>query len=352
FCDDLRFAIAQLEPAGLEKKSTLEIKNLADVYAVFGYNSDDIIDQRDQIVMFTRIRQEMMTILHQMTTKGRYTNAIVMRDRLRTIKRDFIALQHTYEKRRQQGETDHFAEAVLLVRDQHEKKWAAKQRDVESECQLRRQELAKTQQIQTRQLEDYLERLPDPHCKYSRTLLDLKNSEYYLSKLQFFEQAKNVYTRADAMEKIEKAKCAQEHHRAKQKQRDDLRIQHEIERRQLEEVLTEKKYGCARAQDWDTKRETQRLKSLKRDMQHSHVLEYQKPPEFTTHPLSAPRAHYRESSSSYGGQHFLGAVRGARLQVQSLCALHDGEEGAPPPSGSVLVIQWPSFLMLLPVDCL
>ncbi|EQC39360.1 hypothetical protein SDRG_03563 [Saprolegnia diclina VS20] len=336
FCDDLRFAIAQLEPVALGKKSTLEVKNLVDAYAVFGYHSDDIIDPRDQLVMFTRIRNEMMSILHSMTSKGKYTNAIIMRDRLRTIKADFIALQTTYEKRRQGIENGHFADAVSLVRDQHEKKWLAKQRDVEADCNVRRQELAKTQQIQTRQLEDYLDRLPDPHVKYSRTLLELKNSEYYLSKLQLFEQAKNVYTRADAMEKFEKTKCAQEHHRAKQKQRDDLRVQHEIERRQLEEVLTEKKYGSYRAQDWDTKREAQRLKSLKRDMHHSHTLELQKPPEFSTHPLSAPRVNYQATSSSYGGQHFLGAVRGARLQVQSLCALHDAEESGPLPSGSIV----------------
>ncbi|OQR89806.1 hypothetical protein THRCLA_09570 [Thraustotheca clavata] len=304
FCDDLRFAIAQLEPQALNKKSTLEIKNLADVYAIFGYGSDDIVDQRDQIVMFTKIRQEMMTVLNQMTTKGKYANAIVLRDRLRTIKRDFIQLQHKYEKRRQDGENNLFSEAIELVRDQHEKKWFAKQKDIEAECNVRRQELEKTQLVQTRQLEDFLDRLPDPHCKFSKTLLELKNSEYYLSKLQLFEQAKNVYTRADAMETTEKDKCASEHHRAKQKMRDDLKAQHEIERQQLEEVLTEKKYGGVRAQDCDTK--------------------------------SAPRTHYRETSSSYGGQHFLSSVRGARLQVQSLCALHDSEEGSPTPSGSTV----------------
>ncbi|ETV65925.1 hypothetical protein H257_17474 [Aphanomyces astaci] len=334
-CDDLRFAIAQLEPDALEGKSTLEIQCLADVYSIFGYGTDDIVDKRDQIVMFTKIRTEMMGVLHQMTTKGRYAHAIVLRDRLRLIRREFIHLQQTYEKRRQDVEGDHFLDAIALVRTKHDAKWVQKHADVDSNCDWRREDLAKTHMIQTRQLEDYLDRIHEPIVKFSKTLLDLKTSERNLSKLQLYEQAKNVYTRADAMEKVERLKNTQEFHRHKQKQREDLRAKQHAEQKQLEEALTDKQYATLRAKDWDTKRESQRVKNLKRDMHHAHALDQHKPPEFTTHPLVAPRDHLKQTSSTFGGQHFLSLVRGERLQVQSLCALHDAEEDAVP-SGAVV----------------
>ncbi|CAK4380985.1 unnamed protein product [Aphanomyces euteiches] len=332
FCDDLRFAIAQLEPDALDKKSTLEIKCLADVYSIFGYGKDDIVDKRDQIVMFTKIRTEMMGMLHHMTTKGKYANAIVLRDRLRLIRKEFIQLQQTYEKRRQSEESDQFMDAVALVRAQHDVKWSGKQASVVDKCAWRRADLAKTHAVQTRQLEDYLESIHEPLVKFSKTLLELKTSERNLSKLQLYEQAKNVYTRADAMEKQERAKNTQEFLQYKQKLRDDLRAKQAVEVKQLEETLTDKQYATLRTKEWDTKRETQRVKNLKRDMQHAHVLDLHKPAEFTTHPLVAPRKHLHDTSSSYGGQHFLGNVRGERLQVQSLCALHDAEDEVP--SGS------------------
>ncbi len=94
----MRFAIAELQEDALNTKSAFEIKNLVDVFSKFGYGSDDIIDKRDQIVMFTRIRHELTSILHQMTSKSEYAHAIVLRDRLRLIKKEFIQLQQIYEK--------------------------------------------------------------------------------------------------------------------------------------------------------------------------------------------------------------------------------------------------------------
>ncbi|RHY30590.1 hypothetical protein DYB32_006892 [Aphanomyces invadans] len=326
-----RFAIAQLEPDALEGKSTQEIQCLADVYSIFGYGADDIVDKRDQIVMFTKIRTEMMGVLRQMTTKGRYAHAIVLRDRLRLIRREFIQLQQTYEKVLLAAflKGDHFLDAITLVRAQHDSKWVQRHVDVDTNCNWRREDLAKSHAIQTRQLEDYLDRIHEPMVKFSKTLLDLKTSERNLSKLQLYEQAKSVYARADAIEKLERAKNAQEFQRFKQKQREDLRIKQHAERKQLEEALTDKQYATLRAKEWDTKRESQRVKNLKRDMHHAHALDQHKPPEFTTHPLVAPREHLKQTSSTFGGQHFLGRVRGERLQVQSLCALHDAEDSVP-----------------------
>jgi hypothetical protein len=76
------------------------------------------------------------------------------------------------------------------------------------DCHAQRQDLQRTHDIQTRQLEDYLEQLPKPHVKYSSQLLELKNSQHNLSKLNMFEEAKSVYTKVESMEKQARAESA------------------------------------------------------------------------------------------------------------------------------------------------
>lgn len=192
------------------KKHPLEIKNLVDVFAVFGYTADDFIDRHDQCTIFKRIRGELNDLLRDLSTHTKkYDKAVLLRDRLTLIKREFIDMQGRYEVRRQEHEKHQFQRGVVLARKRTDSSCDARTSDGEREIQHKRDDLEKTHRVERAQLESFLSKLPEPHTKFSKLLLELKDTEKNLSRLRHFEDAKNVYLRADAMEKEERTRNAE-----------------------------------------------------------------------------------------------------------------------------------------------
>jgi hypothetical protein len=188
-------------------KHPMTIKSLHDVFAVFGYTSDDLIDKHDQCTIFKRVRSELEELLHDVASNTKkYDKAILLRDRLRLIKSEFIETQGKYEQRRQDHEQSHFQRGVKLSKARCE--MLCDQRAVQSEKEIvfKKENLLKAHSVERDQLESFLQRLQEPHVKFSTLLLELKNTEKNLARLRLFEDAKNVYVKADAMEKDERAK--------------------------------------------------------------------------------------------------------------------------------------------------
>lgn len=216
--DDLQFAIMKAEqltvldlraPPG-SKNQPLEIKNLVDVFAVFGYSADDVIDKHDQCTIFKRIRSELDDLLRDVATHTKkYDRAVLLRDRLKLIKSEFVDMQGAYEARRQEQEQRQFDRGAALARKRTDVVCDARTSDTERAIAHKRQDLEKTHCVERAQLESFLAKLPEPHTKFSKLLLELKDTEKNLARLRQFEDAKNVYLRADAMERDERARSAE-----------------------------------------------------------------------------------------------------------------------------------------------
>lgn len=188
-------------------RSPMEIKSLVDVFAVFGYSAEDVIDRHDQCTIFSRIRKELDDLLRDLAANTKkYDKAILLRDRLRRIKMEFVAMQGTYEAKRQDYERAQMQRGGVLTRRRTEGVGALRAELSEQEIEHRIDDLKRTHSVERAQLESFLNRLPEPHVKFSRLLLELKNTERNLAKLRLFEDAKNVYARADTLEADQRAK--------------------------------------------------------------------------------------------------------------------------------------------------
>ncbi|KAG7382095.1 hypothetical protein PHYPSEUDO_005309 [Phytophthora pseudosyringae] len=342
--DDLQFAIMKAEqltvldskaPAG-SKKNPMDIKSLVDVFAVFGFSADDIIDKHDQCTSFKKIRAELDDLLRDlaMSTK-KYDKAIVLRDRLRIIKREFVEMQGTYEIRRQEKEGQQFSRGIVLTKQRSDVLSAARTDSCERQILHRQVELRKTHEVERAQLETYLNKLQEPHAKFSTLLLELKNTEKNLASLKLFEDAKNVFARVNSMERDQRALNTAKFDKFKEKKRALLLEKQQQELAEAEEKLMEKRYAVMRANDNHRKTEVQRVKNLKEDMKHAHAIDMNCKKVFSTNAVAAVRKSHGTTSSTYRGQQLLSTVQGKRLEVASLCMLHDSESGAVPP-GSII----------------
>ncbi|ETI52742.1 hypothetical protein F442_04170 [Phytophthora nicotianae P10297] len=341
--DDLQFAIMKAEQLTVldpkasagSKKNPMDIKSLVDVFTVFGFSADDIIDKHDQCTIFKKIRAELDDLLRDLSLNTKkYDKAIVLRDRLRLIKREFVEMQGTYEGRRQEKETQHFNRGVVLAKQRSDILCAARAENYEREILHRQKELKKTHEVERAQLETYLNKLQEPHVKFSSLLLELKNTEKNLAKLKLFEDAKNVFVRVDSMEREERVLNTAKFERFKENKRALLLQKQQQELAEAEEKLTEKRYVVQRANDNHRKTELQRMKNLKADMKHAHTMDMHSKKIFSTNAVAAVRKSHNATSSTYRGQQLLSTVQGKRLEVASLCLLHDSENGVVPP-GSV-----------------
>ncbi|KAJ0397885.1 hypothetical protein ATCC90586_006471 [Pythium insidiosum] len=336
--DDLQFAIMKAEQLTVldprappsSKRNPMEIKSLNDVFAVFGYSPEDFIDRHDQCIIFKRIRSELETLLRELSTSTKkYDKAVLLRDRLRAIKHEFIEMQGTYEKRRQDQEQAQFQRGVTLSKARCETNCATRTALSEREIQFKKDDLLRTHAVEREQLESFLRRLPEPHVKFSKLLLELKDTEANLARLKLFEDAKNVYVRADAMEKEERARNTANFEKYKETKRALLRQKHQEEIAELDEKLLEKKYILMRSDDSSRSIESQRVKNLWHDMGHAHTMDLHEKKIFSTNPTPSVRKNH-VTSSTLRGQQLLSTVQGKRLEVASLCAIHDSESGTVP----------------------
>lgn len=86
---------------------------------------------------------------------------------------------------------------------------------------------------------------------------------------------------------------------------------------------------------WTDHSEAQRMANLGLDLRHAHTLDMHAKHVFSTVPApSGVRRSHGATSSTFRGQQLLSMVQGRRLEVASLCAIHDQEGGAVP-DGSV-----------------
>jgi hypothetical protein len=143
----------------------------------FGYNSDDRIERRELVLMYSSIRGEMEKEIHHLAHDSAYDSAKEMRNRLNGLKSDFGGLQTDGAKLIRDDQCQLFEKgAAILLSDTRNRHTQEIERIREVGDDLRN-DLAKTHEIQEENHEKTLMRMSLPHTKYSKRLIELFKAE-------------------------------------------------------------------------------------------------------------------------------------------------------------------------------
>jgi hypothetical protein len=153
------------------------VTNLNDSLDRFGYHSDDRIERRELVSMYTSIKKEMESEIYHLAHSNEYDSAKEMRGRLNSLRREFDGLQTNGAKLIRDDQNRDFERAssqhITDVKQRHQ----VEEREVERQCQRMREQLAKTHEIEFENLEKIISRSKLPPMVYSKRLIELFKAE-------------------------------------------------------------------------------------------------------------------------------------------------------------------------------
>lgn len=153
------------------------VNNLDDSLNRFGYNSDDRIERRELVLMYSSIKGEMEKEIHDLAHDSAYDSAKEMRSRLTGLKSDFGALQTNGAKLIRDDQMQLFDKGASRMLGETRLRHTREMEQVEQAGEELRRDLAKTHEIQKENLEKTLMRQKLPHTKYSKRLIELFKAE-------------------------------------------------------------------------------------------------------------------------------------------------------------------------------
>lgn len=302
-------------------------RSIKDAYALFGYNSDDQVDHREQVIMFTKVKAAIEKQVAQLTTDGKYDDAAILRDALKKIRAQFEELQRTKNKHSADVQKKHMVGATKLINENMAAKWEGRRLEVEGECELKRQALEKTIECECDALDRELKSMPMPRVKYSKALIELQYQEAGLKRSKLFEEAKNVRTKVNILEKKETTAHERKFQTTKDKMIEEHDKKHAQDRKRLEKKLRDVVLTYERSKEKDLKVAKVRLQNHQSEMAHSHAMDARAlaRPELS---LEAVKRHNTKkvTTTSQRGQQLLESVTRKRLEVPSLCDIHIFED--------------------------
>lgn len=153
------------------------VKSLNESLNRFGYTSDDRIERRDLVLMYSSIKGEMENEIHTLAHDSAYDGAKEMRSRLNGLKSEFCSLQTNGAKLTRDDQSQMFDKASAILLEEAKKRSQTEEAKVEETCAHMRADLEKTHEIEVENLEKKIARLEKPHTKYSKRLIELFKAE-------------------------------------------------------------------------------------------------------------------------------------------------------------------------------
>jgi hypothetical protein len=153
------------------------VKSLNESLNRFGYTSDDRIERRDLVLMYSSIKNEMENEIHTLAHDSAYDEAKEMRMRLTSLRGEFNGLQTNGAKLIRDDQSQMFGKASAILLEEAKKKAAIEEARVEEQCVNLRLDMEKTHEIELENLEKKIARIEKPHTKYSKRLIELFKSE-------------------------------------------------------------------------------------------------------------------------------------------------------------------------------
>lgn len=148
-------------------------------------------------------------------------------------------------------------------------------------------------------------------------MLEFKNSEKHLSRLERFDEASELRKQITLLEPSEVDNFEGAFEKKKEKLRKKLEGKHTFELRKMLEKNKDAEYQARRQEAQNQKIIERRLKNLEMDMNHSHVLDAIK---------NDGRRPPRHSAYYFGEQLLSVASGNTQHNVPSLCKLHDFDD--------------------------
>lgn len=321
--EDFRAILMRMD----EDKHLAGVTNIKEAFDAFDLNADDVIDKREQILMYKQITAALEEELRIMGSIGAYDEATRFRQQLVHLRKEFEMLQRKYERQRQAKERKLFQKAGTLMVRQAETKWSNEVALVEGDCQDREKDLRATHEWEVLELEREIRRQPPPRIKFSKELLELKSAEANLTQLKRFEEAKNVRKKINRVEPVETQRFIAAVAMRNERRRVGLRERQRVERQRLQEKVHDRRLQAQRHREKNITLAGRRVSTQNHCMQHAHVLDSHAKPDFSVRPVVKRRANHDNTSASNRGQQFLDTVNGKKegeqVYVASLCDLHD-----------------------------
>lgn len=288
--------------------------------------------------MWTQIREAMTAEIDELTRSGKvenYDRAKNLHQALKNIRKGFEVLQMEELRRKQNEELNTFEKACKKLQAGLAENEARRLTEQESFEQKRKEDLLDQQAIERENMAHRRAITRPPKQRLSKRILELQKAETGLTKLDRFDEAKNVRRMIDTLVIPESRKARIQAQQRLEQERQHLKTAQEEQSKRLHKRLETAKWRALRRSEREVKRQQQRVKNLRTDMSHANTIDTSKKPEIVFRPsaLLQKRAHHAITSSSHNGTRLLDNVLGKSakevIYVAPLCANHQFEHALP-----------------------
>lgn len=177
---------------------------------------------------------------------------------------------------------------------------------------------------QVSELDSVLSKMPKPRMRYSKMMLEFKESEKHLARLERFEEAAELRKQIRLLEPSEHESFEAEFQKKKGKLRAKLAKKQDFETKKMYEKNKDAEYRARQKEEENVRVIERRLKNLETDMNHMHKLEGLKNLEHTIKPVVEKRKNYDSTSAFYFGDQLMSQASGhTQHNIPSLCDLHE-----------------------------
>jgi hypothetical protein len=153
------------------------VRSLDESLNKFGYSSDDRIERRELVLMYSSIKDEMESEIENLAHDSAYDEAKEMRSRLTFLKKEFSGLQTSGAKLVRDEQCSYFDKATTILVSDVKRRHDNEHREVKKICESIRHDLQSIHDIQHEKLEKEISHMVEPLPKYSKRLIELFKAE-------------------------------------------------------------------------------------------------------------------------------------------------------------------------------
>ena len=178
--EDFDFDDKEVDSSTIFKQSASEltsVTNLESTLSKFGFKKDDRIDRRDMVIMYSTVEKEMEKEISNLAHDSAYSSAKEMRNRLSMLRREFDDLQTSGVKILTNDQRKYFETASNEMKYEISTRHQQEEAELLEYCERAREDLKRTHDIQSENLEKQIQRIPRPPMKYGRRLIELFKAE-------------------------------------------------------------------------------------------------------------------------------------------------------------------------------
>lgn len=297
-----------------EATDLTHLRTLDETLDRFGLCRDDRIERTDLVKIYRRVEKEMENEIFRLANTAFYREAKEMRGRLGSLRAEFDSLQTNGVKSSQRDQNAEFQKGSEELFENVRLKHMAQKAGISSKCAAMKADQDRFHQIQWENLELTISRIPRPHLRSSKKLIELMKAELGLIKTNQYEDAEKVHRMVSKILPSEEKAFFNKFDKSIESRRENLRNKQLRDSLKLEEAMKAVVWDDIRSREMELKIQTQRVKNHEIDMGHAHLAESRLRPEMSVKPsaLWQKRPGFESTAASTRGHQLLAVVRGKK----------------------------------------